>query len=79
MFLVTPDHTYGLVAAPRATIDRTPETDALLTAAGFAWNDAIGAYTRSTGTGPNDVDHAADKLRALGHDVFHAYTAPATG
>lgn len=77
MFLVTPDHSHGLVAAPRASEDLTPGTEAALTAQGFTWNSDIEAYTRPTGRSPEDVDRTAGVLHALGHFVLHSYTARA--
>lgn len=74
MFLVTPDRTHGLVAAPRGPEDLTPRTEEILTAQGFTWNSDIEAYTRPTGHNPGDVDRTAGALRELGHYVFSTNT-----
>ena len=73
MYLVIPDPAHGLVAAPRSSDDLTPDTKGFLTGQGFAWNCDIDAYTRPTGHGPDDVDHTADTLRALGQYVISGY------
>ncbi|MET8572993.1 hypothetical protein [Streptomyces sp. NPDC004783] len=79
MFLVTPDRTYGLVAAPRAPEDLTPGTEEALTAQDFTWNSEIEAYTRPTGHGPEGVDRTASTLRGLGHFVLLSYTPAPVG
>jgi hypothetical protein len=70
VFLVTPDCTHGLVAAPRSSADLTPDTEEALTAQGFAWNNEIEVYTRAADPGPEAVQRTADALRGLGHYVF---------
>lgn len=74
MFLVVPDTTHGLVAAPRSPDDLTPATEQFLTAKGFTWNNEIEAYTRPVGHGPDAVDDTADRLREMGHYVFSTHT-----
>jgi hypothetical protein len=74
VFLVTPDHAHGLVAAPRSPEDRTPGTEKALTAQGFTWNGENEAYTRPTSHSPADVDRTAGALRERGHYVFCAHT-----
>ncbi|GJF26549.1 hypothetical protein [Streptomyces sp. HO565] len=74
MFLVTPDRSHGLMAAPRSPEDLTPGTEETLTAQGFTWNNDIEAYTCPTGRSPEDVDRTAGALRALGHFVLSSYT-----
>lgn len=76
MFLVQPDHTYGLVAAPQSSDDLTPGTEEALTVQGFAWNTKIEAYTRPADNSPADVDETADMLRDLGHYVISRNLAP---
>ncbi|MFD4588313.1 hypothetical protein [Streptomyces sp. NPDC058434] len=76
MFLVVPDHTHGLVAAPKCSLDLTPGIEASLTAQGFTWNGAIEAYTRQTDSSPAAVDRIADMLRDLGQYVFSSHTPP---
>ncbi|MFF8848144.1 hypothetical protein ACF08N_36610 [Streptomyces sp. NPDC015127] len=79
MFLVTPDRTHGLVAAPRSSADLTPGTEEALTAQGFTWNNEIEAYTRPTDSSPEAVDRTAGALRELGHYVFSTNKPRPTG
>ncbi len=76
MFLVTPDLTHGLVAAPQSFDDRTPTIEAFLAEQEFAWNDEIEAFTRDSdkGCAPADVDTVAIGLRERGQFVFSTYT-----
>ncbi|MEU0047269.1 hypothetical protein [Streptomyces werraensis] len=75
MFLVIPDPAHGLVVAPRSGDDLTSETEQVLTAQGFTWDNEIEAYTRPTDHGPEAVDYAAGLLRALGHYVLSCWMA----
>ncbi|MEV0530154.1 hypothetical protein AB0I66_42800 [Streptomyces sp. NPDC050439] len=80
MYLVIPDPTHGLVAAPQSTHDRTPHTEQALTTHGFTWNNDIEAYTRPANHDPAAVDDTAGLLRQLGHYVLSTHTPlPQTG
>lgn len=79
MFLVTPDHAHGLVAAPRSSDDLTPGIEEALTAEGFAWNEEIEAYVRHGDSSPDAVERTAAALRRLGHFVLSSYWLRPTG
>lgn len=76
MFLVQPDHVYGLVAAPESSDDLILGTEEALTVQGFAWNTKIEAYTRPAENSPEDVYETAAMLRDLGHHVISVNMAP---